>query len=267
VALRTGRREKNRDGRMSLAAHFAEFRKRLFRSGVAILVGAIFGWIASEWVLKAMSGPVSAITETEGRQASLNFTDISEAFDLRMQIAITVGIVVSSPVWLYQVWAFFMPGLSRGERRYAVGFVLTAVPLFLAGCAAGWYVLPNMVHVLTAFAPEGTTSVISARTYYNFVLRLVVVVGIGFVVPVLLVLLNFAGLVSAKAILKSWRLALLVIAVFCAIATPPSDVLSMFVLAVPMIALYYLAGTIAWVHDRRAKKKLESYEAEFMANL
>jgi sec-independent protein translocase protein TatC len=124
-----------------------------------------------------------------------------------------------------------------------------------------------MVHVLTAFAPEGTTSVISARTYYNFVLRLVVVVGIGFVVPVLLVLLNFAGLVSAKAILKSWRMALLVIAVFCAIATPPSDVLSMFVLAVPMVALYYIAAAIAWVHDRRAKKKLDSYEAAFMENL
>ncbi|MDN4641608.1 twin-arginine translocase subunit TatC [Agreia sp. PsM10] len=250
---------------MPLAAHLRELRKRLFRSALGILAGAVVGWLLSEPLLHAMSAPIASITAVEGRQSSLNFTNINEAFELRMQIAITVGFVVSAPIWLYQVAAFFMPGLSGKEKRFALGFVLTAVPLFLAGCAAGWFVLPNMVHVLASFAPADTTSVISARTYYDFVLKLVVIVGVAFVVPVLLVMLNLAGLLSATSILKSWRIALLVIALFTAIATPPSDVMSMFMLAVPMVALFYAAALIAWVHDRRQKKKLDRYEAEFMA--
>ncbi|MEA9983780.1 twin-arginine translocase subunit TatC [Subtercola vilae] len=249
---------------MSLGEHLVEFRKRIFRAVLGILIGGVVGWLLSDQILVALSAPVSAITNSQGRTASLNFTDISEAFDLRLQIAITVGVVISSPIWLYQIWAFLVPGLTRREKQYAVGFVLTAVPLFLAGCAAGWYVLPHMVALLTAFAPSDTTAIISAQTYYSFVLKLVIAIGIAFVLPVLLVLLNFAGILSSKSILKSWRIAILVIILFTAIATPAADVFSMFLLAIPMIVLFYSAAFIAWLHDRRKAKKQEKFDSELV---
>lgn len=252
---------KNRDGRMSLGAHLREFRKRLFRAALGIVIGAVIGWIVSDTVLNALNQPVSAIVDAQGRAASLNFTDVSGAFDLRLQIAVTVGVVIASPVWLYQLWAFLVPGLTRKEKQYAIGFVATAVPLFLAGALAGWYVLPHMVGLLTGFAPAGSTSIIDARPYYDFVLKLVVAIGIAFVLPVLLVLLNFAGIVSGKAILKSWRIAILVIILFTAIATPAADVASMFLLAIPMIVLFYTAALIATMHDRRVLRRSEALAA------
>ncbi|GLK18673.1 twin-arginine translocase subunit TatC [Herbiconiux flava] len=247
---------------MSLGAHLIELRKRLFLAALGLVVGMVVGWIVSDFVLSALIRPITEISAEQGRAASLNFTDISSAFDLRIQIAFTVGVVLSSPVWLYQIWAFVMPGLKKSEKRYAVGFLASAVPLFLGGCAAGWYVLPHMVVLLTGFAPEGTTALLTARSYFDFVLKLVLVIGVAFVLPVFLVLLNFAGVLSAVAILKSWRIAILAITVFTAIATPAADVMSMFLLAVPMVLLYFAAAGIAWLHDRRVRRTQQSYDVE-----
>lgn len=256
-----------RDRKMSLGGHLIEFRKRLVRAALGILVGAVVGWLLSASVLDVLRVPITAIAEAQGRSSELNFTTISEAFDLRMQIALTVGVVISSPIWLYQVWAFLMPGLRAREKKYAIGFVATAVPLFLAGCAAGFFVLPNMVALLTSFAPSDSAAIISAKGYYDFVLKLVLAIGVAFVVPVLLVLMNFAGVVSAKSILASWRIAILVVIMFTAIATPAADVMSMFLLAVPMICLYFIAAFIAWLHDRRMKKVSDRIDAELASML
>jgi len=251
-----------RDGRMTLGGHLIELRKRITRAAIGILLGAIVGWLVSEPVLDALRVPIGNIAQAQGRTSELNFTTISEAFDLRMQIAVTVGVVISSPIWLYQIWAFFMPGLARREKQFALAFVASAVPLFLAGCAAGWFVLPNMVALLTSFAPEDSAAIISAKGYYDFVLKLVVAIGIAFVLPVFLVLLNFAGVLSARSILGSWRIAIVVVIIFTAVATPAADVMSMFMLAVPMIFLYFVAGFIAWIHDRRARKAADRIDQE-----
>ncbi|ARJ05307.1 twin-arginine translocase subunit TatC [Humibacter sp. BT305] len=250
---------------MSLGAHLVELRRRLFIAALAVLAGMVFGYILSDWVLGALRAPITELAAAQGRDASLNFTDVSAAFDLRLQISFTVGLVVSSPIWLYEIWAFVMPGLKRHEKRYAVGFVLTAVPLFLAGCAAGWFVLPHMVSLLTGFAPEGSTSVLNARDYIDFVLKLMVAIGIGFVLPVFLVLLNFAGVVSAASILKSWRWAVLAITLFTAIATPAADIVSMFLLAIPMVLLFFGAAFIAWLHDRRVRRTQQQFDLELPA--
>jgi sec-independent protein translocase protein TatC len=247
---------------MSLGSHLIELRKRLFIAALAIVLGMVAGYIVSDFVLDALIRPISELAAEQGRDASLNFTDVSSAFDLRIQIAFTVGVVVSSPVWLYQLWAFVMPGLKKKEKRYAIGFVGAAVPLFLAGCAAGWFVLPHMVTLLTGFAPEGTTALLTARSYFDFVLKLVLAIGIAFVLPVFLVLLNFAGVLSAVAILKSWRIAILAITVFTAIATPAADVMSMFLLAIPMVLLYFTAAGIAYLHDRRARRVQQQLDIE-----
>ena len=247
---------------MSLGAHLVELRKRLFIAALAIVAGMVVGFVLSDFVLDALIKPISEVAADQSRAASLNFTDVSSAFDLRIQIAFTVGVVLSSPVWLYQLWAFVMPGLKKNEKRYAVGFVLAAVPLFLAGCAAGWFVMPHMVTLLTGFAPEGTTALLTARSYFDFVLKLVLAIGIAFVLPVFLVLLNFAGVLSAAAILKSWRIAVLAITVFTAIATPAADVMSMFLLAIPMVLLYFTAAGIAWLHDRRLRRSQQQLDVE-----
>lgn len=254
------RGEKNHEKRMSLAAHLLELRKRLFIAAAAILVGAVIGWLLSEFVWDALRQPVDQIVESQARDAEITYPTITGAFDLRLQIAFTLGVVVSSPVWLYQVFAFLVPGLTSRERRYAFGFVFTAVPLFLAGCAAGWFVLPHIVELMTSFVPQQDVSFLDAKIYFDFVLKLVLAIGIAFVVPVFIVILNFAGIISAVSILRSWRVAILVIVLFTAFATPSADIVSMFMLAVPMVLLYFAAWFISFLHDRRvAKRQVEEF--------
>lgn len=247
---------------MSLGRHLLELRKRLFLAALGIVLGAVAGWFLSGFVLDGLRAPIEAVAGARHGLSALNYDGITTAFDLKLQIAVTVGIILSSPVWLYQVWAFLVPGLNRKELGYGLGFFFTAVPLFLAGCAAGWYVLPHIVTLLTSFAPSEDANFIQAKDYFDFVLKLMVAIGIAFVLPVFLVLLNFVGVLSATSILKSWRIAMLVIILFTAIATPSADIISMFLLAVPMVLLYFTAYAIAWVHDRRAAKRSMRLDAE-----
>jgi sec-independent protein translocase protein TatC len=247
---------------MSLGAHLLELRKRLFIAAIAVAVGAVLGWLASDYIWEAMRGPVVLIAQAQHRNAQINYPNITSAFDLKLQIAFYVGLIVSSPVWLYQIFAFFVPALTRKEKQYTFGFFFTAVPLFFIGCAAGWYVLPHVVELMAGFAPPDTVTFFEASGYLNFVLKLVLAIGIAFVLPVFLVLLNFAGVISAASIIGSWRWAIIVICLFTAIATPAADVVSMFMLAIPMVLLYFLAYGVAWLHDRRAAKRSAELDAQ-----
>jgi sec-independent protein translocase protein TatC len=240
---------------MSLAQHLYELRKRLLIAAIAIAVGAVGGWLVSGFVWDALRAPVTEIVDATYRHAQINYPDITSAFDLKLKIAIYVGLVVSSPVWLYQIFAFLAPGLTRNEKRYTYGFVLTSVPLFLLGCASGWFVVPHVVVLLTSFAPKQDAAFITAGDYFDFIMKLVVAIGIAFVLPVFVVLLNFAGVISAKSIIRSWKIATLLIILFTAIATPAADVASMFLLALPMVVLYFGAYGTAWLHDRRVGRR------------
>ncbi len=249
---------------MSLGQHLLELRKRLFLAAAGIFVGAIIGWILSDFVWDALREPIYAIHAAQGRTAQLNYPDITSAFDLKLKIALYVGLIVSSPMWLYQIFAFLVPGLTRKEKQYTYGFLFTAIPLFLAGCAAGWYVLPNIVALMTSFAPVQDAALIVAQSYLDFVLKLMIAIGIAFVLPVFIVLLNFAGVISAASVIKSWRIAILVIVLFTAIATPAADLVSMFMLAVPMVVLYFGAYGITYLHDKRGAKKLATFNQELV---
>lgn len=247
---------------MSLGQHLLELRKRLFLAAAGILVGAIIGWLLSGFVWDALREPIYAIIAAQDRNAQLNYPDITSAFDLKLKISFYVGMIISSPIWLYQIFAFLVPGLTRKERQYTFGFFFTAVPLFFAGCLAGWYVLPHVVELMTSFAPQEDAALIVAQSYLDFVLKLVFAIGIAFVLPVFVVLLNFAGVISAQSIIKSWRMAILIIILFTAIATPAADVVSMFLLAIPMVVLYFAAYGIAYLHDRRIAKRTLAFEQE-----
>ncbi|MDP3209271.1 MAG: twin-arginine translocase subunit TatC [Rhodoglobus sp.] len=244
---------------MSLGDHLRELRKRLVISAIAILVAAIIGFIFAPIVIDALRVPINQIAEN--RNAQIIYTTVTGAFDLRIAIAITIAIVIASPIWLYQVFAFMVPGLTGKEKKYTFGFFFSAIPLFFAGAAAGWYLFPHMVELLTSFSSNEEATYLDAKVYYDFVIKLVLAIGIGFVLPVFLVLLNFVGVLSASTILKGWRIAILAISVFTAIATPAADVISMFLLAIPMVVLYFVAAFIAWLHDRRAARKAAALEA------
>ncbi|NII68478.1 twin-arginine translocase subunit TatC [Microbacterium ulmi] len=241
---------------MSVGSHLRELRKRLTIAAAGVVVGGIAGFILADPIFQLLGAPIAHTGMAEGRVTGLNFTAVTQAFDLKLQIAVTVGIVIASPVWLYEVWAFLVPGLVRRERQYALAFLATAIPLFLAGCAAGWLVLPHIVELMLGFTTANSAALLDARAYYDFVLKLLVATGVAFVVPVFLVVLNFAGVVSAAGILKGWRTAILLITVFAAFATPAADVLSMFLLALPMVALYFAAIGVAFLHDRRRARAL-----------
>ena len=240
---------------MSLGEHLLELRKRLGIIGLSIILAAIGGWFLADPVWSALSDPIMEIAKERNRDAEINYTTVTEAFDTKIAIAVVLGIVMAAPVWLYQAWAFFVPALMKRERRLALGFLSAAVPLFLAGVTAGWLVLPNIVVLLTGFAPEQSATLLTAKVYLDFALKLVLAIGVGFVLPVFLVVLNFVGVLEARSIIKGWLVAIIIIALFTAIATPAADVVSMVVLAIPMVVLYFVAAGIATIHDRRAAKR------------
>ena len=244
------------DEKRTLAEHLRELRKRLVISAIAILVSMVAGYFLAPFVLDGLRAPISQVAED--RSAEVVYTTVTAAFDLRLAISATIGIVIASPVWLYQLFAFLVPGLSSREKRYTFGFFFSAVPLFLGGAVSGWLVFPHMVELLTAFASQQDATFLDARTYYDFVIKLVLAVGVAFVLPVFLVLLNFLGVLSARAILKGWRIAVLLICLFTALATPAADIMSMFLLAVPMVVLYFAATGVAAIHDRRLSRRLDA---------
>jgi sec-independent protein translocase protein TatC len=245
---------------MTLLQHLGELRKRLSRAAAAILLGMVAGWFLYDFVWPLLQAPIEQVATSHA--AVINFTNITGAFDLRIQIALTLGIVISCPLWLYQLFAFLIPGLTRRERRRVFAFTFAALPLFLAGCAAGWAVFPHIVELMATFVPEGSTSFYDAKYYLDFVLKLVIVVGVAFELPVVLILLNFIGVASAVDILRGWRWAVLAITIFTAIATPAADLMSMLMLAAPMVVLYFAAVGVAFVHDRTVARRAARDERE-----
>jgi sec-independent protein translocase protein TatC len=248
--------EQRRSRSMSVVGHLEELRRRLFRIGLALVLGTVTGWVTSDMVWATIRSPVVALVEDAGRDVSINYSTITSAFDVKFQVALMVGVVVSSPVWLYQVFAFLTPGFTRREAKYVMGFMGTALPLFVGGCLAGWLVTPHVVELMTRFVPTEDVAFLGAKEYLDFALKLIIATGVAFVVPDFLVLLNFSGVLSAQTILKSWRGAMVVIATFAALATPAADVLAMIALAVPMIFLFFSAAGVAALHDRRVRRKL-----------
>ncbi|OZD31276.1 twin-arginine translocase subunit TatC [Rhodococcus sp. 06-1477-1B] len=238
---------------MPLLSHLSELRKRVTIAGVAIAVAGVAGFALSDAVIAAAAEPLAHIQGPS--LTSLNFTRIGEAFDLRFKIALALGIVLAAPVWLYQVWAFLVPGLTRRERRLGIAFVGTAVPLFVGGVTFGWLVVPQIVHLLAGFAPAGSTTLLTASQYFDFLLKLVVGVGLAFVSPLAIVALNAVGVLSAATIIRGWRVALILIVIFSATVTPPSDLLSMLIIALPLCALYVGSAAWTWVHDRRIARR------------
>lgn len=241
---------------MPLASHLREARTRSLRAAAALLVGVMAGSLLSDQVMEIVRAPITALAES--RAASLNYDSITGAFDLKLKIALFSGVALSSPVWMYELLAFLAPGLDRREKKYTFGFLAASVPLFAGGCAAGLLLFPHMVELLAGFASTEDSTLLQASYYVDFILKIVLATGVAFVLPVFLVMLNLLGILSARAIARSWGIVTVAIVLFSAIVTPAADVLSMFLIAVPMTALFLVALLIAWLHDRAADRRLSA---------
>lgn len=248
-------KRKNPLGRMSLGGHLKELRKRFFWVAIFILLGSVGGWYLFDPVFAALQAPIIQAAKDSHVNATVNFGTIGGAFDLRLQVSAFIGVVITSPLWLYQLWAFVTPALQRRERLYTIAFLTVSIPLFLGGCFLAWVSIPNFVHALISLTPAGSTNLINANEYILFAVRVLLLFGIAFVLPVVLVMLNFIGLISAISIRKGWRIAVVISAFVAALATPVADPTSMFVLMVPLLVLYFAALGIAAVHDRRIQKR------------
>jgi len=279
VARTTGSRKDNPEARMALGEHLRELRRRLILAVSGILVGAVIGWLIYlpltigpfgsvgpfhiPGVFDTLQQPIEALRAERADIVTLNFDSIGAAFDMRIRVSMFVGVLITSPWWLYQVFAFITPGLTRKEKQYTYGFLAAAVPLFLAGALLAWSVLPKALEVLMGdLTPEGATNILTATIYLKFVMQFVIAFGIAFLLPLVMIALNFMGVVKAKAWLNAWRWAIIGIFTFCAFATPNPEPTAMLLMALPIVGLYFIAVYICFLHDRRVAKRRAREDSE-----
>jgi sec-independent protein translocase protein TatC len=244
---------------MPLMEHIRELRTRLIRSALAIIVAAIIGFIFYRNIVHVLESPICNIKGIHGvgqptpdcRNGVLVLIGPSAGITLAFKIALFSGLVLSAPVWLYQLWAFLAPGLYKNEKKYSLTFVGAAVPLFAAGAALCYVFFPTILRVLMGFVPAGVAAQLPLDQTLVFFLRMMVVFGASFVLPLILVLFNVIGILSGDRMRKHWRIVVLVIFVFAAIAVPTGDPIGMSVLAIPIVVLYFGAIGLALLNDKR----------------
>jgi sec-independent protein translocase protein TatC len=254
--LRAGRsRPRDPEGRMPLTEHLRELRIRLVRSVLAIVIASIGAAFFYDHLFSLITDPFNSIKE-QHPEATLNFGNIGDPFTFALKICAMTGVFVASPVWLYNLWGFVAPGLHRREKQYGIAFVVVSVPLFLGGAALAYLFLPRGFDLLIGFNPDPdqVANIIGLNDYLSFVLRMFLVFGIAFVLPVFLVALNLAGIITGRQLLRAWRPVILGAFLFAAIATPSGDPWTMTALAAPMLALYYIAAGISLLTDRRRRR-------------
>lgn len=259
---------KRNKGKMPLLEHLVEFRKRFLRSVVAILVASTVGWFLYDQVITQLAKPVcdlSAARATDSDECgSLYINGILGPLNLQIKVAILSGLIVAAPIWLYQLWAFIAPALHRKEKRYSILFLFAATPFFALGATIGYLILPVAIKVLFGFTPDALTNLVKFDDYLDFVLRIILLFGLAFELPVFLLTFNLIGFLRGTAILKPWRIWVFSITLAAAALTPTSDPITMSFLAGPLIILYFLAGLISVLLDkRRDKRKQVDDSAEF----
>lgn len=238
-----------------ILAHLNELRRRIFKSALGIIVLAAFGWIFYSQIITTLAEPICGKGVTLETCDALYVSGVLGPLNLQIKVALISGAILAAPIWLYQIWAFILPGLKRREKTLAFVFFLSSIPFFAAGIVLGYYILPIAIKVLLGFTPDNLSNLIRFDDYLDFVLRLILLFGIAFELPVFLLALNAAGAVTGKAILRPWRIAVFSIFLFVAAFTPTGDPLTMLALAIPLCGFYFAAGGIGILVDKRRAKK------------
>ncbi len=243
---------------MPLMAHLAEFRSRIVKSAIAIVVALVVSWSFYPQILDWLTAPYEQVRpalEAKDIDSQLIVSGVGGPFQFQLKTSVIAALVLSSPVWMWQMWAFVLPAMHRHEKRAAIILTATCLPLFLGGAYLGYWVFPKAIELLIGFAPEGWTNLVNGADYLSFAIRMILLFGIGAQLPVVVVVLNRIGAVSGAQLVRSRPWIIIAIFVFAAVATPTVDPLSFLFLAIPMTLLYLVSETIARFTDRRRRRK------------
>lgn len=258
--VRSQRRE-NPDGRMPLFDHLRELRNRIVKMALALIAGMIVGFIFFDQAWRVIERPLchTVVNGHSGcRTAGVDQLILNSPLDpfyLRVKVAFIVGVILSSPVWLYQLWAFIAPGLYKRERRWAYYFVGAALPLFAVGGTIAYFVMTRGLEFLLHYAPADTVALITINTYLSYAGAMLLIFGIAFEMPLVIVLLNLAGVLTHARFRKWRRVIIFLVFAFAAVFTPSPDPLSMLLLAIPCVILVEAAEVFCWVNDRRRARR------------
>lgn len=242
---------------MPLAEHLRELRNRLAKAVLAIVVVSIVAAFYQKPIMDFLSGPVPQCPGRDlaqsrgGNCAVVLFNSLTSPFTTTVKVSMMVGVVVSAPVWLYQLWAFLAPGLHKNEKKYTVAFVASAAPLFAAGAYLAYLIMPASMRVLLKITPDSAANTLAMDQILDFVVRMILVFGLAFELPLLLIMMNVAGMVTGRRMAGWWRGVIMGVFVFGAVATPSTDPFGMCVLAVPIIILYFGAVGFSLLNDKR----------------
>ena len=253
--------EQASDGSMTLIEHVRELRNRLFWAALAIVAGLIVGFIISKWAFDILKAPYCALPSSLGVRGDCEFITlgVTDQLVLRLKIALWVGLLVGAPVWLYQLWAFVAPGLHRHERKWAYVFVAIAAPLFAGGVVLAYFVVGHSLAFIMDAGVLGEPTKLEVQAYIGFVMNMLLIFGAAFEFPLILLMLNFTGVVTARRLMSWWRIVVFLCFGFSAIATPDPGPFGMTLLAGCMILLYLIATGVAALNDKRKGRGKEIY--------
>lgn len=244
------------DGRMALSDHLRELRARIVKIALVIVVGLVVSLFFFDTLFDLVYGPYKQALEALPEGSSQGTTGgPGGGLLLYLKLCGLASVVATSPIWLYQIWAFILPGLHARERKWSRVFAAIAGPLFLAGVVLGYLTLPKGLEILIGFNPDELVNLIEFNDYLTFFSRTLIVFGIAFEIPLFVVLLNLAGVVSGKSLGAHRAWIIVSTFIFAAIATPSADPFTMTFMAVPMVVLFLVSEVIARFNDRRRAKR------------
>lgn len=253
-------------GQMTFFEHLVELRKRLINSLIAIAIGAFIGVYIAKYIIGFVNRPILKALADAHLDPKLIFTNPAGGLTLIITLGIYIGLVLASPIVLYQIWLFVAPALFKHERSAITGFLFSTVFLFLAGIAFGYFVtLPYVLRFLVTFQTvnlPGIVPMFTINEYFDFTLMVLLGLGLVFELPVLVFFLSLFGIVTPKFLWKNIRYAILVIAIVAAIITPSPDALTMLIFMAPMIGLYFVGIAVSAVVVRRRQRRLAATTAE-----
>ncbi|MER7556431.1 twin-arginine translocase subunit TatC [Nocardioides sp. NPDC126508] len=243
------------DGRMALSDHLRELRARVIKASLALIVGFIVSLFFFDPLFDLVMNPyrdAAEVLKKSGGADTLGTTNgAAGGFLLYLKLCGLAALIGTSPIWLYQIWAFLMPGLHAHEKKMSRIFVAVASPLFLAGVVLGYVTMPKGLEILFTFVPDGLTNIVEFNDYLSFLSRTLLVFGIAFEIPVFCILLNRIGVLPGAALGKYRSWIIVGSFVFAAVATPSGDPFTMSIMAIPMVLLFGISEVITRAHDKR----------------
>lgn len=246
-------------GEMTLFEHLAELRNRLFKAALALALGTVVGYALFDQVFSYLVEPYcelpQALRTTPGEECQVAAFGVLDAFSVRIKTSLVIGLFVGGPVIFYQLWRFVAPGLSSREKRYAVPFVLGSQVLFGAGLLFAAYVIPRGLQVLLSMGGDQITPLLGAPQYLSFVLTTAIAFGAVFELPLILVFLSLAGVVTARGLRRFRPYAVVLSSVAAALITPTTDPVTMLAMMGPMVLFYEAAILAAWLIERGRRRR------------